>query len=124
MDLTAERVLMASKGLLSIITNNRAMAPGARFKVARLFATIKREVELIEEQQKLLCEEHGTASPEDGPGTYRFENGGREAYTVAWDAVASTIITVDVLPLSLKECGDDCAIDVTEMVLLGDLMEE
>jgi hypothetical protein len=129
MKFTNGQVHEVCQGLNSIAENERVIPQMAKFKLARMYDTLKPIVEPIERRRQALIQQYG--SKKQNPQNPMQEVWGLwptdetfPKYQEAWDAIGKEDAgEINIKPITMTMLGDDPkGVAMNEMIWLGPLV--
>ncbi|MGC8534916.1 MAG: hypothetical protein ACP5QR_05210 [Rhizomicrobium sp.] len=133
MKLTVQQVFDATIVVDHIIRSQRKLPQKGKYRLARLHAKLAPEFKLLNERRDEMIKAYDYHPPvADGQpaaaDAYAVPADKMAEFAAAWADIAKEVIEVDVepVPLAQLDLGDDVdgAIEVHELVALGDLVVE
>ena len=136
--LKVSHVFQATPVVTQIINTNRQMPQKASYRLARLYAKLKPEYDIILARRNAMIEAYGHKEMLTAKDMTTGEDVQTEAenfsvpldrmpeFTAAWNEVAAEEIEVDVQPIPLAQLdnGGASAISAGELVVLDTLVTE
>ena len=137
MKLKIGHVYQAAEMIAAIINDNRSMPQKGSYRLARLFAKLKPEYDLIAARRNAMIEAYDYKELIDDPNpqnvalieapNFSVPLDKMPEFTKAWAEVANEEIDVDVapIPLAYLDRGDGSSvITAAELIILDDLVTE
>ena len=141
MKMTVGHVFQAAETVAAIINQNRPMPQKGSYRLARMFAKLKPEYDLIAARRDEMIEEYGHKAMVPGPKTaddplgqnlvpaenFSVPPEDMPKFTKDWAEVANEEIDVNVepMPLAYFDRGDGTSvITAAELIFLDDLVTE
>ena len=135
MKLKLGHILQATEVVVSIINANRPLPQKGAYRIARLYAKLKPEYDLIAARRNSMIEAYAykamiPAGDEAGQEEVEAPNFSvppdkMAEFTKAWADIAAEEIEVAVEPIPLDQLGDGSSgITAAELVMLDELVRE
>lgn len=141
MKLRVQQVMDATIVLTRIINEQREMPQKGKYRIARMHAKLLPEFKVIDARRDEMIKAYGNpqvkteTNPENGEvtitpveGQWQVPADKMPEFTAAWKVIGDEEIDVDVQPIPLAYLSgndqENGAIEASELITLGDLVQE